>query len=52
MKQKIYKWLDAKNTIFSALGEEDDFTNREVLLSHIITAILLAIIIVVGSILN
>ena len=52
MKNRINNWLNAKNVIFSALGEEDDFTNREVLLTHIITAILLAIIIVVGSILN
>ena len=52
MKNRINNWLNTKNVIFSSLGEEDSYTNREVLLSHIVAIILLTTIIAVGSVLN
>lgn len=52
MKNRINNWLNAKNVIFSSLGGEDSYANREVLLSHIVAIILFATIIAVGSILN
>ena len=52
MKQSIEHWLNAKSKLFSALGDGDEYTNREVVITHFAAITLLVASIIVGSLLN